>query len=80
MPHDEPVAVAFDSRIGDEVVKVCVVRQGRSVKRGRVEVDQPAEEPEGLRVVQAPEPTVFELDFDGSGLVVQGPDGTIQLE
>ena len=75
----EVIAVAVDGRIGDEVIEMRVVRQGRCRHRRRVVVHKLAEEGERLVLRQPLRAKVAQLHVERLGLVVQRGDGAIEV-
>ena len=73
--------MAVDMRVGNEVVKMCVVMERRSGRLVRRIVHESSEEPEGFRLAQSAWTNdVGELDFERGCLVRELCDRAIEFE
>src|SRR5207244_9349268 len=72
--------MAVDMRVGNEVVKMCVVLERRSGRLVRRIVHESSEEPEGFRLAQSAWTNdVGELDFERGCLVRELCDRAIEF-
>jgi hypothetical protein len=74
------VAVAFDRGIRHEIIQVSVVRELSGAVSCDVVVDELTEKGERVALGEAPKTELADLNLECLGLVIEGPDGFIQLD